>query len=100
MVNAQEYINNYCSQKIKEDVTKLDISFKSSSYLIKDEKKLVGSLKLENFPNLQELDCSTNKLSCLEIMNCPQLKKVCCSNNQLATLNLYNCLNLEELDCS
>jgi Leucine-rich repeat (LRR) protein len=61
---------------------------------------LKGHLKLENFSNLEKLDCSHNKFTEIEINNCLGLKKINCSNNQLIKLNIQKCLDLKFLCCS
>ena len=55
---------------------------------------LEGSLKLENFPNLEELYCPNNKLTSLECYGCPKLKNVLCQRNKLLNLTLENCPNI------
>ncbi|CAG8715964.1 25486_t:CDS:2 [Racocetra persica] len=50
---------------------KLDIS----------KKNLEGHLNLNDFVNLEELDCSFNRLDRLDFEGCSNLKKINCSNN-------------------
>nr|CAG8454412.1 11750_t:CDS:2 [Entrophospora candida] len=63
------------SKHPKVTVSKLDIK----------EKSLEASLDLNNFVNLEELDCSFNQLSKLDLSNCFNLRKINCSNNILLT---------------
>ncbi len=56
---------------------------------------------IDNFPNLQELDCESNKIKSLEsLSNCVNLRVLYCGHNQLVTLDpLSNCVNLRILYC-
>jgi Leucine-rich repeat (LRR) protein len=47
---------------------------------------LIGSLVLENWINLERLDCYHNQLTSLTLKNCPNLNRVECSDNELANL--------------
>nr|CAG8653365.1 2898_t:CDS:2 [Entrophospora candida] len=62
-------------------------------------KGLQGSLKLEDFPNLEKIKCDGNKITHLEIINCPSLKEIDCGNNQLTELNIKNYPDLKVLHC-
>jgi len=68
--------------------------------MILNSRNLEGKLKLEGFTNLEELDCSDNKITHLEISNCPNLKRINCSSNNLKKLTLGNLRNLVELRCN
>ena len=62
---------------------------------------LKGVLDLEDFKNLEELDCSKNEIT--EIINIPKnIKCVDCSFNKLEELRLYywTYRKLEELYCN
>jgi len=63
--------------------------------------KSLIELKLERFYNLQELDCSFNKLSSLDgLSNCTSLQKLDCGDNKITNLSgLSNCTSLQKLDC-
>jgi Leucine-rich repeat (LRR) protein len=62
-------------------------------------QNLEGFLNLNDFVNLEELDCSGNKLSGLDLINCDELRKIDCKNNQLTYLDLTNLGKLEILWC-
>jgi len=68
MTNVQEWLDqNYPKEKRKEFIF-LDIS----------DKNLEGELILNDFINLEELNCSENKLTKLDITSCSKLKKLDC----------------------
>ncbi|CAG8453461.1 3903_t:CDS:2 [Ambispora gerdemannii] len=83
MADAQKYVDKYYS--------------KDSKGLEIRNKGLEGDLNLSDFVNLEELDCSENKLSGLKISNCPKLKTIQCNGNKLTKLNLVNCPEVSEL---
>jgi|SRR6185437_14251499 len=95
MVNAQDYINQKYSQERRKNIRELDFSGKNKSY----NEKLKGSLNLEEFVNLEKLNCSSNKITELDLTNCPNLKNLDCSFNGLTSLDVSNCLNLTEINC-
>jgi Leucine-rich repeat (LRR) protein len=53
-----------------------------------------------NLPNLQDLDCDNNQLTTLGQLNLPNLQILGCDNNQLTTLGQLNLPNLQILGCS
>jgi Leucine-rich repeat (LRR) protein len=53
-----------------------------------------------NLPNLQILDCGNNKLTTLGELNFPNLQELSCSSNKLTTLGELNFPNLQELYCN
>ncbi|CAI2188699.1 6245_t:CDS:2 [Funneliformis geosporum] len=67
---------------------------------IKEQARdLQGSLKIEDFTNLKNFNCSKNQLTQVELINCPNLEKIDCSDNRLTGLKLEKLTNLIELDC-
>lgn len=85
--NAQEWINQkYPTKEEKEQVKELNIS----------KKNLVGELALNDFTNLESLDCSHNQLTNLDLSACQQLKMLICYNNLLTSFD-YAQLNPEKL---
>ncbi len=56
---------------------------------------------IDNFPNLQELNCLYNELTSLEpLSNYVNLKKIFCCYNKIKILQpLYSCVNLQILNC-
>ncbi len=83
--NIIQYRNNRFDEiiKIKWGVGELD-------------KKVI-----DNFPNLQELDCGNNKIKSLEpLSDCVNLQILDCKYNQIKSLEpLSNCVNLQILNC-
>jgi Leucine-rich repeat (LRR) protein len=55
---------------------------------------------INDFPNLQKLDCRYNKLNTLGELNLPNLQILSCTHNQLTTLEQLNLPNLQQLYCS
>lgn len=72
------------------DLEQLDVSGKSI-------ERLKG---IENFVSLTYLNCSNNKIHCLNIKNNKALKELNCENNRLKRLNITKNKNLESLNCS
>ncbi|MCE8163465.1 MAG: hypothetical protein I3273_05495 [Candidatus Moeniiplasma glomeromycotorum] len=86
---AQNWLNWNYPKSRREKVKSLDIS----------KENLEGSLKLENFTNLEKLDCSGNKLNDLDLNNCLNLKIINCNENDLTSLVLTKLIKLEEISC-
>ena len=57
------------------------------------------TVKIENCPNLVDVNLSDQRVKNLEIENCPKINTIMCDNHKLSSLNL-NLPLLEELDCS
>jgi Leucine-rich repeat (LRR) protein len=57
-------------------------------------------LDLNDFVDLEKLDCSFNRLTTLNLSNCSKLRWIKCDNNQLVELKVDNLNNLTELCCS
>ena len=92
MVNAQQWLESQAEYNTKEKrnkVKNLTICYKS----------LEGSLNLNEFTDLEELDCAWNNLTSLELGNCQQLRELWCGSNQLKTLDLNGLTQLEKLEC-
>jgi hypothetical protein len=74
---AQEYIQEHLDifhpHEQRNTIKKIKISGRGLS----------GSLDLNSFTNLEELECSDNELTKLVISNCTKLRKVDCSNNKI-----------------
>ncbi|MCE8159264.1 MAG: protein kinase [Candidatus Moeniiplasma glomeromycotorum] len=60
---------------------------------------LHGTLVIQNFPQLVEINCSSCQLTKLIIKNCPQLEEVNCCNNKLIELEISSCPNISRLIC-
>ncbi|CAI2188452.1 1678_t:CDS:2 [Funneliformis geosporum] len=74
---------------INKSITKLDIS----------GKQLAGELDLNQYTELEELNCMSNNLNKLSLSGCLNLRKLLCSYNNLNDLDLSNNSNLAEIDC-
>jgi len=78
------FLDDTCSGKVakhkkyqkKSNITEVDFSHKG----------LEGSLIIQDFPELGEINPWANKLTTLEFINCPQLWKIYSSNNNLSQL--------------
>lgn len=86
--DAQRYVNFYHPKGQREQITKLDISY----------KKLEGNLDLSDFVNLKKLNCCDNKFTSLNVSNCSSLTELKCRNNLLTDIVLpTNPTNLKVL---
>lgn len=65
----------------------------------KDTLTMPKTVKIENCPNLVDVNLSDQRVKNLEIENCPKINTIMCDNHKLSSLNL-NLPLLEELDCS
>ena len=54
---------------------------------------------LQNFRNLEYLDCSGNQLTSLSVSGLPMLRYLDCKDNQLTSLSLSGCNALESVNC-
>src|SRR6266487_598090 len=93
------YCFSFFSLEIREKVRTLNSNDGSSSYRSK-QQDLSGSLKLNNFPNLIEINLSGNKLTNLDLseINKEKLIKLNVSNIQSTNVHfLSGLVNLEEL---
>lgn len=55
---------------------------------------------IENFSNLEVLQCSDNEITKLDLSNNKKLTKLYCNNNKLVNLNINTNLELQILNCS
>lgn len=90
MVNAQEWLDQNNPKEQRNKIIELNIS----------EKKLEGSLDLQEFPSLEWLDCHNNQITSLNISNCKNLEALFCDSNKLTSLDLTSCQKLKMLECS
>jgi len=67
--------------KIRSEVTELNVGGENL-------EGTLDLLDLNDFINLEKLDCFWNRLTSLDLTNCGRLKEVYCSNNQLTNLSL------------
>jgi len=75
---AQEYLDQNYPKKQRSAITELDIN----------NKNLTGNLNLNDFVNLEDLDCSGNQLTQLDLSNCNQLSHINCHDNSLESIKL------------
>ena len=54
---------------------------------------------IENFTNLELLECDSNQLTSLDMSVCPNLKKLYCYGNPLTMVDVSGCPKLEVLEC-
>jgi hypothetical protein len=81
MVNAQEYLNKVYSKEI----TQIDLN----------DKDLKGELIIENFPNLEKVECRNNKgITSIKLVNLPNLDYFHANNCQIDSLMVNNCPNI------
>ncbi|RHZ36028.1 hypothetical protein [endosymbiont GvMRE of Glomus versiforme] len=76
MVNAQEWLDENYPKEGRKEIKRLGIN----------NKDLEGNLDLNDFVNLEELRCYTNKLTQLELSNLSQLSMVYCDSNNLKNI--------------
>lgn len=88
--SAQNYLDKEYPLEAREWVNWLDIS----------RSGLTGDLVLENWFNLERLDCYNNWLTSLTIVNCPKLTRIECSNNKITSIVINNCLRISVLNVS
>src|SRR5688572_27035730 len=83
MVNAQEYINkNYPN---KQNIKELELN----------NKNLEGSLIIQDFPNLEKINCRNNKsITNIELIDLPKLDYFHGNNCQLTGIKIDNCPNV------
>lgn len=60
---------------------------------------ITSLFSLENFINLQSLNCGNNQLTSIEVSGLNNLQNFICSNNQLSILNTTGLNNLQIIDC-
>jgi Leucine-rich repeat (LRR) protein len=94
MVNAQKWFDKNYPKSKREKITELDISEKENA---PNNKKLIGTLKLEGFNSLKKLNCAGNLLVSLEIKDLPHFTSLDCSHNKITSLNIVNCPKFESL---
>ncbi|MBR3917185.1 MAG: leucine-rich repeat domain-containing protein [Clostridia bacterium] len=82
--------DNILSAEEIADVTKLDIS-------VGGIRELTG---IHYFKNLEDLDCSGNKLTTIDISNFTALTRLDCGKNKLTSLDVSKNTALTELYCS
>lgn len=90
MVNAKEWFDEWYPKEERKLITWLELR----------RKGFQEELDLSDFVNLEELNCSDNKLTSLNLSECSKLKTINCSENQLTNLDVSNCSYLVKLSCN
>src|SRR5690606_13625379 len=72
----------------------------SNNYSTPDIEKINSLEGIQNFINLQVLECYNNLLTTIDLTNQSNLKELFCRTNLLSELNVTQNSNLERLDCS
>ncbi len=86
---TRDNIDKYCNDRFDEII--------KIKWMSEDLDKKV----IDNFPNLQILDCYSKITSLEPLTSCINLQKLYCNGSPLASLEpLSNCVNLQILDCS
>ncbi|WP_172575259.1 leucine-rich repeat domain-containing protein [endosymbiont GvMRE of Glomus versiforme] len=68
-------------------------------WLVIDRRSgLEGGLVVENFPNLEILDCYCNPLTSLTLSNLPKLTRVSCPDSTINQLTINNCPGVSNLN--
>jgi len=81
MLNAQSYLN-----KLNKSQT---------TQIIATNQNLSGNLTIQDFPNLEKIDCRNNKdLTNIELINLPNLKHFQANNCQIENIAIANCPNI------
>lgn len=94
MVNAQEWLDQNYPKEERNNITELRVR----------QKKLEGHLDLQDFVNLEFLDCSRNQLTSLDLSKNTKLEVVNIYDNRIscneyARLSIFSHLvNLQKLD--
>lgn len=89
-IDSDNTLNNFVPTLDVRNVLVLDVSGLSIA-------DLTG---IEDFQDLQDLNCSNNALSILDLNSNIQLQNLICSNNQIENLSLVQNTNLVSIDCS
>ena len=93
MPNFQQWLESqeeYNTKEKRGKVKELDIS----------KKELEGDLDLNDFINLEKLNCPYNQLTTVNLSNCMQLKVLNCGSNKLTNLDLTKSRELERISCN
>ena len=92
MLNTQQWLESQAEYNTKEKrgkITELDIS----------NQNLAGKLDLNEFINLEKLNCSRNQLTSINLDNCKKLREINCGYNKLTGLDLTGLNELEQIKC-
>src|SRR5437773_2424484 len=115
-LNSLEVLNNDDNEELRNEHRKYLKNFKDAKSQVQEwldknypkevrsliknlyirGKHLEGNLSLNDFINLERLDCSCNKITSLELTGLNQLEKIYCNDNYLTYVN-YSSLNPKKL---
>ncbi|MCE8163159.1 MAG: serine/threonine-protein kinase [Candidatus Moeniiplasma glomeromycotorum] len=88
---AQEYLDFTYPCSERKQIRELELNAWNEG--------LTGELNLNDFTNLEKLNCFLNQLTFLNLSKCSKLVELNCNENNLNELDVSNCLLLEKLDC-
>lgn len=83
-----------------DEYNKMEIMISGGSVLILRNKNLTSLAGIENFTNLEALDCRSNQLTTLDVTKLTSLTNLLCSDNQLTALDVTKLTNLTKLQCN
>jgi len=87
MVNVQQWLDNNYPLENRNEAIKISLR----------REKLIGALIIDNWPNLEEIDCANNYLDQLVINECSKIKKINIFCSGLTSLKFLVNLNSKEL---
>jgi hypothetical protein len=104
MSEAQEWLSKNFPITTRADIKKLSLNGGETGWGTNSPlngNSLHGSLKITEFPNLEEINCSANEISTLELVNLPKLSKLVCDRNgvNLTKLIVNNCPEINSISC-
>ena len=85
-LSAKEYLDVIYPKNQRKETIRLNIS----------HRNITGALDLTDFENLEELDCSSGKLTSLNLDKCLKLKYLNCCSNQLTEFNWIKSKSFEQ----
>lgn len=87
MLKSQDYLNQNYPKSQREQITELNLSGWNEDNNNWEPKanweKLSDELDLSDFPNLEKINCSFNKITSLNLTNCPKLTEIKCWDNEI-----------------
>lgn len=76
------------------------LKVKNIKKLVLVNQNLTNLEGIENFTELEELNCSNNNLIILDLSNNIKIKDLNCQNNDIVELKIYKNKSIKNLDCS
>src|SRR4051794_25655441 len=85
MLNAQNLLDKNYPLETRAEIIQIDIK----------NQNLTGNLTIQDFPNLEKIDCRNNKsITSIELINLPNLNHFQANNCQIDSISIINCSNL------